>query len=327
MQAQSGDPAVLQQKLSAQFRLTTTTADRTDIVTAGDVVQIHRPGLIMFSVDEPLPPTNVYKAGKIGQGFGTAMLIDRSTVQRRFVPEEKCWVTGIVVRKDSVAIDLYSDPYNNIRYYGTLKIPFPDKNAFPSVDSFLQTMAEVLTVVPQDNQGAPEAAQPAVGTAPNRAQDGQPAPVPGQYVAQGGSRLLLLPNGSFTKFVGSGQGQGQYAIDGDNLTLTFTSTGFSQHLKIQRGNLMDVNTHQAWTRTGDAPEAAPVAAQAPMPAIAPPPPPADAPPPTIAVGQTELQVTTVFGQPTRVAKVGAKEIYYYKDMKVTFTNGKVSNVE
>jgi hypothetical protein len=64
-----------------------------------------------------------------------------------------------------------------------------------------------------------------------------------------------------------------------------------------------------------------------MAAIAPPPPPADAPPPTIAIGQTKDQVTAGFGQPARIAKLGVKEIFYYKDMKVTFTNGKVSNVE
>jgi hypothetical protein len=73
--------------------------------------------------------------------------------------------------------------------------------------------------------------------------------------------------------------------------------------------------------------ATPAPPPAPMAAIAPPPPPADAPPPTIAIGQTKDQVTTAFGQPTRMAKVGVKEIFYYKDMKVTFTNGKVSNVE
>jgi hypothetical protein len=61
--------------------------------------------------------------------------------------------------------------------------------------------------------------------------------------------------------------------------------------------------------------------------IAPPPPPADTPPPTIALGQTKDQVIAAFGQPARMAKVGAKEILYYKDMKVTLTNGKVSNVE
>jgi hypothetical protein len=68
-------------------------------------------------------------------------------------------------------------------------------------------------------------------------------------------------------------------------------------------------------------------APAPLQAIPPPPPPADAPPPTIAVGQTKEQVTAAFGQPMRLAKIGTKEIYYYKDMKVTFLNGKVSNVE
>jgi outer membrane protein assembly factor BamE (lipoprotein component of BamABCDE complex) len=64
-----------------------------------------------------------------------------------------------------------------------------------------------------------------------------------------------------------------------------------------------------------------------MPDIAPPPPPADTPPPTIAIGQTKAQVTAAFGQPVKTAKVGVKETFYYKDMKVTFTNGKVSNVE
>jgi hypothetical protein len=73
--------------------------------------------------------------------------------------------------------------------------------------------------------------------------------------------------------------------------------------------------------------AAAAPAPAPMQEIAPPPPPADTPPPTIALGQTVDQVTASFGQPTRVAKLGAKSIYYYKDMKVTFTNGKVSNVQ
>ena len=69
---------------------------------------------------------------------------------------------------------------------------------------------------------------------------------------------------------------------------------------------------------------APAAVIAPLPAIAPPPPPADAPPPTISLGQTKEQVTAAFGQPVKTAKIGAKEIFYYKDMKVTFTNGKVT---
>jgi len=73
--------------------------------------------------------------------------------------------------------------------------------------------------------------------------------------------------------------------------------------------------------------AAPVA---PLPAIAAPPPPPDepaAPPPTIALGQTKDQVQASFGQPTKVVKLGTKEIEYFKDMKVTFVNGKVTDVQ
>jgi len=331
--AQSGDPDVLQQKLNAQFKLTTTTADRTDIVTAGDIVQIHKPGLIMFSVDERLPPTSVYKDGKLGQGFGTVMLISKNTVQRRFVPEEKCWVTRVTVLNDSVLFDLYSDPYQDVRYYGKVKIPFPDKKAIPPVDSFLQTIAEVLTVVPQDNEGAQQQAPaPPAGPVMNAAGADQQAGIAGEYTAPGGSRLVLLSDGTFTKFVGDGQGQGNYSANGHTLVLRF-SIGSAQGFMIRDGNLLDVRTRQVWTRTGDAPAPAPApaptpaSAPAPLQAIAPPPPPADAPPPTVAVGQTVLQVTAAFGQPTRIAEVGTKEIYYYKDMKVTFTSGKVSNVE
>jgi hypothetical protein len=39
------------------------------------------------------------------------------------------------------------------------------------------------------------------------------------------------------------------------------------------------------------------------------------------------QVTANFGQPTRIAKLGAKVIYYYSDMKVTFVDGQVSDVQ
>jgi hypothetical protein len=78
-----------------------------------------------------------------------------------------------------------------------------------------------------------------------------------------------------------------------------------------------------------APAPAPAAAAAPPP-IPPPPPPPDepaAPPKTISLGQTIDEVVANFGQPTKKAKVGTKDIYYYPDLKVTFVNGKVSDVQ
>jgi hypothetical protein len=246
LSAQSGDAAAIQQKLNAQFKLTMTTADRTDIVTPGDVVVIHKPGLLMFDVASAVQPTNVYKDGKIGQGFGTQMMMSgKNRIMRRFVPGEKCWVIAVSVQSDGVSIGLYSDPYDNVRYDAILKIPFPNKKEVPPVDSVMGTIAQVLTVEsPSGDQGSQ-------GTAPPPAQ----AP-PVQATAP-----------------------------------------------------------------------APIPPPPPPPDIAPPPPPADAPPPTISLGETIDQVIAAFGQPVRVAKLGAKQIYYYKDMKVTFTNGKVSNVE
>jgi hypothetical protein len=249
------DPAAIQQKLSAQFKLTRITADRTDLVTAGDIVVIHKPGLLMYAVASPMPPSNTYKNGKITQGwggFGKDLAIGMATPgggtaadypHRLFVPDEKCWVTGIQVQKDGILFQLYSDPYNDVRYYANLKVPFPNKKDAPPIDVALQSVAEVLSAAPSDRQGGEN--------------------------NQGGQQ----------------------------------------------------------SQTTLRPAPIPVPPAAPMATIAPPPPPADAPPPTISVGQTEDQAITAFGQPTRVAKLGAKKILYYKDMKVTLTNGKVSNVE
>jgi hypothetical protein len=48
---------------------------------------------------------------------------------------------------------------------------------------------------------------------------------------------------------------------------------------------------------------------------------------TIALGFTIDQVTAAMGNPTRIIDLGAKKIYTYPDMKVTFLNGKVADVE
>ena len=64
--------------------------------------------------------------------------------------------------------------------------------------------------------------------------------------------------------------------------------------------------------------------------IAPPPPPPDAAPAapkTIEKGQTRDMVVAILGQPTKVIKLGTKEIDVYPDMKVTFVNNKVSDVQ
>jgi hypothetical protein len=50
-------------------------------------------------------------------------------------------------------------------------------------------------------------------------------------------------------------------------------------------------------------------------------------PQTIQLGMTTDQVQAVLGKPEKIFNVGAKQIYTYKDIKVTFQNGKVSDVQ
>jgi hypothetical protein len=263
--AQVGDPATLiHDKLVSQIKLTKAAADHSDIVTAGDVVLLHKDGLMMCSSASSYAFSNTYSNGVLtanlnnrakdaartfirgrlpfGGGGTAADAAKNGCTSRKFVAGEKFWVTGVDLQKDGILVSTFSDAYNDVRYYGEIKFPFP-KGSVPPVDDFVKTVSEVITVAPSDDK---------------------------DQAKQGGQ-------GGQTQAAG--------------------------------------------------PAAAPAPAPAPMQAIPPPPPPADAPPPTIAIGQTKDQVTGAFGQPTRVAKLGAKEIFYYKDMKVTFTNGKVSNVE
>jgi hypothetical protein len=270
IKAQGADPAtVIQSKLISQIKVTKTAADHSDIVTAGDIVLLHKDGLMMCSSTSPYAFSNTYSNGVLaanlnnrtkdaaksffkgrlpfGGGGSVTDAANNGCPSRKFVAGEKFWVSGISLQKDGILVSTFSDPYSDVRYYGEIKFPFP-KGQVPAADIFVQTVSEVLTVVPSDDKGdktEQQSAQSGQGT-----QESQP----GQQTKQS-------------------------------------------------------------------------APTAPMPDIAPPPPPADAAPPTIAVGQTKDQVSAAFGQPVKEAKLGAKEIYYYKDMKVTFTNGKVSNVE
>jgi hypothetical protein len=57
------------------------------------------------------------------------------------------------------------------------------------------------------------------------------------------------------------------------------------------------------------------------------PPATPAAPATVGLGQTPDQVQAALGAPARVVNLGSKVIYYYDGMKITFMNGKVSDVQ
>ncbi len=224
--------AEIQKRIAAEFKRTKMTADRSDIATAGSVLDLHKDGLVMASTEAIAPPTNTYKNGTISFGFGANMAwgialapANQQTTaiaQRKFVTGEKFWVTDYSIKPDGVVFVFYSDPYNDVRYYGQLKFPFA-KNVVPPADDMMKTIEEVVTAE-SDTQDA--------ATADNA------APAPASAPAQ--------------------------------------------------------------------------------PA---------APPKTIALGQTTDQVIGILGQPQKIVNLGAKQMYFYPDMKVIFTNGKVTDVQ
>ena len=66
----SAQTVVLEQKLEAQYTPTKTTADRSDIVTAGAVLVLQKDNLLMDTVTSAAPISNTYKNGKISHGMG-----------------------------------------------------------------------------------------------------------------------------------------------------------------------------------------------------------------------------------------------------------------
>jgi len=91
--------AEIQKSLSSQFTLTQTTADKSDIATAGAVLVLHKNGLVMYSTANPMPPQSIYKKGKIarnvnfwrdvGNAMATQAEASDDIVQRNFVAGEK----------------------------------------------------------------------------------------------------------------------------------------------------------------------------------------------------------------------------------------------
>jgi len=175
--------AALQQKLNSQYKLVKINAEG-DIVTAGSVLVLQKDNMLMCSTDTRVPPTSTYKGGKINFGFGAALAWEmelgsknsNEVPQRKFVSGEKFWVRAIDVQEDGVLFTFYSDPINDVRYYGKLKFPFA-KHVMPPPDDMMKTIAEAIAVEGGD-QSAQEQQQPAPAPAPQQQTYTPPPPPP-----------------------------------------------------------------------------------------------------------------------------------------------------
>jgi len=158
--ANAQDVSSIQQRLEAQYALTKTTFDQSDIVTQGSVLTLKIDKIVMVPVNGQDIFQNRYQNGRITQNAvdkgkhiyeGACSLISlfkpcptsTSSVAlpktHTFVTGEKLWVTGIHVNDSAVVFDLFSDPYDNVRYKAALTIP-------TSLTQSEQTIAQIFAV-------------------------------------------------------------------------------------------------------------------------------------------------------------------------------------
>ena len=230
----------LQQKLEGTYKITKTTDDKSDIVTAGSVVILQKDKLLMYPTSTQIPPQNTYKDGQLSSGaFGAHQQIQKfgslighptphNVPGRNFVTGEKFWVTKIDLLGDGVLFTFFTDAIQDTRYYSTLKFIYP-KGSNLTPDQVLSLVGEVLKVQPDDAKSDDKGNQ-------------------------------------------------------------------------QQG--------------GDANQQQPAAEQAPP-----------APPATVEIGQSPDDVVGILGQPEKIINLGPKQIYVYKDLKVTFVKGKVTDAQ
>jgi hypothetical protein len=170
------DPATaIKEKLTNQIKLTKASAAFDDIVTAGDVVVLHKDGLVMCNSDNSYRQTNIYQGGiltvstkgragdfakkalfgKLTGSGGVTDAANNACATRKFVAGEKFWVTNIEIAKDGkgIVVTAFSDPYNDKRYLTNILFPFPGGSA-PPVDAEVKTVAEVFTVQPAEDDKA-----------------------------------------------------------------------------------------------------------------------------------------------------------------------------
>jgi len=302
--------SAIQDPLESRYSLTKASADKTTIVTAGAILVLKKDDLVMFTASALTPPANTYKDGRITQGlFGKLgkQASDGST--RTFVKGEKFWVTKIEVKDDGVVFQLLSDPFNDVRYMAALRFPFP-KGSPPPADQISTTVAQVLTV--DDSAAAVPPADPQAPPVPDvrRAGRSRPAYVP-----------LVYPQGVSPE----AQAQMQQAVIAQ-LEAAVQAAPTPEAQARLRAMIDQMKARQIPAAAPPAPPAA-EAQLAPIPPPPPPPPDPVVETKSIEIGQTKDQVEAIMGKPEKTFKVGTKEIYQYKDIKVTFINGKMTDAQ
>jgi len=98
----------------------------------------------------------------------------------------------------------------------------------------------------------------------------------------------------------------------------YLGTATAAQIEDTIGQVFTISSDQTPPNQSEAKAGAPQTQDAPEP---------QPEPQTIRIGQTTDAVVAAIGKPDKLVDLGNKQIYIYKDMKITFTGGKVSDVQ
>ena len=175
----------LEQQLESEYKITTPTADNTDLVTTGSILILQKKGFSAGEASSKVATMNTYKDGQIKSGAATAIrrfggLPGISSIpgvgtaagtaagaaggSRDFVNGEKLYVTQITIdrNKDGIIFDLISDSYGDSgRFKGLMRFQFP-KGTVKSADLAAAdaVIGQVFKIQPPEDTNA-DAKQPA----------------------------------------------------------------------------------------------------------------------------------------------------------------------
>jgi hypothetical protein len=282
------DDSAIRQKLVSEYALTQPTADNTDIVTAGAILVLQKSDLVLGPTSSTTSPyQNTYKDGKIQAGaFAKSKSFFKKVGQ---VPGLSA-IPGVGTAAGTAAT-ADSNSGASPRTYVTGEKIWVTKIEVKSDNKEEDVTFELFTDAVND-------------------------------VRYKGTLKFPLPKGATEDQV-------------DKLVAEVFKVQPAEDAKQDKAPAGGQQAAQAGPPASAqaavppvAPPPAPAAPADALPDIPPPPPPVDqpAPPPTtVSLGQTPDQVIAALGQPQKIVKLAKKETYYYKDLKVIFTAGKVSD--
>ena len=306
------EKAKLERQMKAQYTLTTLAGDGSVKGTPGTILVLRKDNLNAVPGNAIAYYTNVLKGGGLTHP-AMANIFFKAEIIRTFASGEQFFVIDCQAKDDAVVLFLFSyNTYDSMLYKADVQFPFP-KGYLADV-----TFSQVQEAI---GEAFPVAPPPQIEQTAQAVEPAPAASVPGVYFRHDKTSdyIEFKTDGTLHLLQGGKNYDGNYEVNAD--TITIHGKRLPPSSGRLTGNTMVDPSGTVWEKqpTNPPPDSA-----VPAPPVEPAQP---AAPVTINLGDSTDQVVASMGQPERIAKMANKEIYFYKDMKITFVDGKVSDIQ